>query len=140
MNNSHGHQEGVRLHRDRLALRKALTIYFLTNFYLFSNCITTNQYLKPLKITSLGEAKNNALNNTLYCKQKTWISLRHSFYTTFVANKWIIIMPNASCLNSNLLSPWRSHLILLFKLAYQVIPSYNLVYFIRCILNLFFQW
>ena len=56
--------------RDSLALRKALTIYFLTNFYLFSNWITTTHYLKPLKITSLGEAKNNTLNNTLHCKQK----------------------------------------------------------------------
>ena len=56
--------------RDSLSLRKALRIYFLTNFYLFSNCITTTQYLKPLKITSLGKAKNNTLNNTLYSKQK----------------------------------------------------------------------
>ena len=38
--------------------------------YLFSNCIRTTQYLKPLKITSLGEAKNNTLNNTLYSKHK----------------------------------------------------------------------
>ena len=50
--------------RDSLVLRKTPTIYFLTNFYLFSNCIMTTQYLKPLKITSLGEAKNNTLNNT----------------------------------------------------------------------------
>ena len=56
--------------RDSLALRKALTICFLTNFYLFSNCITTTQYLKPLKITSLGKAKNNTLNNTLHSKHK----------------------------------------------------------------------
>ena len=56
--------------RDSLLLRKALRIYFLTNFYLFSNCITTTQYLKPLKITSLGETKNNTLNNTLYSKHK----------------------------------------------------------------------
>ena len=38
--------------------------------YLFSNCIRTTQYLKPLKITSLGEAKNNTLNNALYTKHK----------------------------------------------------------------------
>ena len=65
--------------RISLALRKALAIYFLTNFYLFSNCITTTQNLKPLKITSLGEAKNNTLNNSLHNKQKNPNILRHSF-------------------------------------------------------------
>ena len=69
---SHSYQEGGCLQRHSSVENSPDNIF--PYFYLFSNCITTIQYLKSLKVILLGEAKINTLNNTLYCKQKTRIS------------------------------------------------------------------
>ena len=96
---NHGHQEGVCLQRQSSTEKSSHNIFphkFLSLFKLHPDYSISeaaeNHFIR--------QGQNYTLNTTLYCKQKTQISSDIPF-TTFVANKFIIITPNVSCLNSN---------------------------------------